>query len=164
MKEASSSARNSRRAGLAEEVAQGRGVEDRHPLAQPGALRHVVHRCQLGGGLLDQHGEHQEGRRRDRPSVGRIVRAEYRAEQARMLKQPQQRLRVATQPRSVRRAPGPAHLTGTRHRAKQPEVSIGQMARILTADHRTVHVTTVSRHRLRGYPPRPRMADALLRQ
>ena len=82
------------------------------PLAQPGALRHVVHRCQLGGGLLDQHREHQEGGRRDRPSSGGVLRTEHRAEHAGLLQQSQQRLRVAAQPRGIQRAPGAAPLTG----------------------------------------------------
>ena len=137
-----------------EEVPQCGGIEDRHPLAQPGALGHVTHRGHLDDGLLDQHGEHQEGRCRNRPSAGRLLRAEHGAEHPGMIQQPQQRIRIATQPRGIHRVA--AHLTGARRRAgrrgQQAQVSIAQMACVLTASHQTVHYPTLCRRRPRRLP------------
>jgi hypothetical protein len=121
---------------LIEEVTQRGRVEQRHPLPQSGALRHVVGRRQVDGGPLDEHREHQERGGRNRPAAAGLRRAQHRAEHVGMLEQPQQGLRVATQARGIDSA----------HRGQQAEVGVGEMARVLLACQQTVHYTTVNRN------------------
>jgi len=74
-----------------------------------------------------------------------------------MLEQPQQRRRVAAQRRGIRHLAGGARLAGRRVRAtdrgQQPEVGIGEMARVLAADQQSVHGTTLCRGPAGGAGP-----------